>query len=224
MERDSDSDDRLSPPVGVKSITAAYRDQYSNYALDAEDSSDGSSQEEESSPATAEKALIKTIKRFATYVSSITADLEKTEQEEHARLRAKGQRVPKSIWADSTFKVDFTKGLLLKVFKPSRLMKYYIVFLLPMRKWLKARNENFFLKAKVFPGAPEEDIKFFRDLWSIDGTLSREEKDTIWDYWDLQIEIVDDWQQMTGWVVNPDEKLNIPNIDYEKAAREAGLE
>jgi len=28
---------------------------------------------------------------------------------------------------------------------------------------------------------------------------------------------------MTGWTVNPDEKLNIPDIDYEKAARDAGI-
>lgn len=29
---------------------------------------------------------------------------------------------------------------------------------------------------------------------------------------------------MTGWVINPNEKLNIPNIDYVKAAQEAGIE
>jgi hypothetical protein len=214
----------ISPTsIGVTSISSAYKEHYETFAEDSQESSDEDDYEGENTPERAERALIKTIKRFATYVSSITADLEKTEAEEQAALRKKGKVVPKSIWADSTFKIDFTKGLLLKVFKPERLMKYYIVFLLPMRKWLEGRKEEFFLKAKVFPGAPEEDIKFFRNLWSIDGTLSREEKDTIWEYWDTQIEIVDDWQAMTGWVVNPDENLNIPDIDYDKAAQEAGI-
>lgn len=171
-----------------------------------------------------EKALIKTIKQFATFVSSITNDLEEQEQEELDRLASLGKPLPKAIWADSTFKIDFTKGLLMTVFKPERLMKYYIIFLLPMKKWLLKRNEEFFLKAQVFPGAPEEDIRFFRDLWAIDGTMTQDEKNTIWEFWDTQIEIVEDWQEMTQWVVNPDEDLNIPNIDYIQAAKEVGVD
>lgn len=222
-EKDTNGQSISPTSLGVTSISSAYKDHYETFVGDSQESSNEDDYDGENTPERAEKALIKTIKRFATYVSSITADLEEREADEQAALRKKGKTVPKSIWADSTFKIDFTKGLLLKVFKPDRLMKYYIVFLLPMRKWLEGRKEEFFLKAKVFPGAPEEDIKFFRNLWSIDGTLSREEKDTIWEYWDTQIEIVDDWQSMTGWVVNPDENLNIPDIDYDKAAREAGL-
>lgn len=208
----------------ITSISGAYKNHYEEYVADSQESSDEDSQDPNVDPQTrAEKALIKTIKRFATYVSAITSDLEKQEAEDHAALKKRGKPVPAPIWADSTFKIDFTKGLLLKVFQPSRLMKYYIIFILPMRKWLEARDEEFFLKAKVFPGAPEEDIRFFRDLWSIEGTLTKAEKNTIWDYWDTQLAIVDDWKEITGWEINPNEKLNIPDIDYDKAARDAGL-
>lgn len=182
----------------------------------------------EEEPVTAEyleQSLITTIKEFGTYVASITRDLERQEQEYIDELKATGKKVPRSIWADSTFKVEFTQGVLLKFFeaKVERLMKYYIVILLPMKKWITKRKEKFFLEAQVFPGAPEEDIKFFRALWGIDGAMTPEEKQTSWEFWDTQIEIVEDWWALTGWKPNPNEKLQIPNVDYEKAARDAQI-
>lgn len=213
----------------VTSIMGAYKERYDEFKEESSEEAEpvNSDDDDNDGPPTVpklERALIRTIKQFATFVSSITADLEEKEKETAATLKRKGQLVPASIWEDSTFKIDFTKGLILKVFQPSRLMKYYIIYLLPMKRWITKRQEKFFLRAQVFPGAPEEDIKFFRNLWSIDGTLAQDEKDTIWEYWDTQIEIVEEWQAMTGWVINPNEKLNIPNIDYVKAAQEAGIE
>lgn len=182
-------------------------------------------EEEEITPEYLEDSLIRTIKEFGTFVASITRDLEKQEQEMVEEMKAKGKKVPKLTWADSTFKVEFTQGVLLKFFehKASRLMKYYIVILLPMKKWITKRQEKFFLRAQIFPGAPEEDIKFFRDLWGIEGAMTPAEKKTSWDYWDTQIEIVEDWLALTKWEVDPAEKLNIPNVDYDKAARDAAI-
>jgi hypothetical protein len=210
--------------VKVTSITSAYKSTVPVYV----EEDHGSEDEDESGPDTPhklEKALKRTIQEMATYMASITADLEAREQDEHAKLREARKTVPAPLWADSTFKIDFTKGLLLQVFghRLDRLMKYYIIFLLPMKKWIKARKEIFFMRAQVFPGAPEEDIKFFRNLWSIQGTLSESEKNTIWEFWDIQIEIVEDWWALTQWEINYEEKLNIPNIDYERAARDAGI-
>jgi len=172
-----------------------------------------------------EQSMIRTIKEFGTFVASITRDLEAQEREYVDELKEKGQKVPKLVWADSTFKVDFTQSILLKFFesRPDRLMKYYIVILLPMKKWITKRQEKFFLRAQIFPGAPEEDIKFFRDLWGIEGAMTTAEKNTSWDYWDTQIEIVEDWLALTNWQYDPAEKLNIPNVDYKKAAQDAEI-
>lgn len=186
----------------------------------------GSDQDDEvQTPKSLEAALVQTINEFGTFISSITKDLETREEKHIKQLEKKGMKIPVRLWEDSTWKVDLLKKLLLNVFKGryERLMKYYIVILLPMKRWITKRKDKFFLKAQVFPGAPEGDIKFFRDLWAIDGTMSQKEKDICWDFWDTQIEIVEDWQELTGWVVNPNEGLDIPNVDYEKAARDADI-
>jgi hypothetical protein len=206
----------------VYSITEQYGDYYNEYVDENSDQTSESSEDDPETPHGLEKILIKTIRQFATFVASITKDLEEKEEASRKELEQRGEPLPKAFWKDSTFKVEFTKGLILKTFKPSRLMKYYIVILFPMKKWIENRNEQFFLKAKIFPGAPEKDIAFFRALWS-DDILSVTEKDTIWEYWDTQIEIVEDWEEKTGWVVNDKEGLNIPDIDYDKAAIEAGI-
>ena len=92
-----------------------------------------------------------------------------------------------------------------------------------MKKWIDARNELFFLKAQVFPGAPEEDIKFFRDLWSVKDAMVDTEKNIIWGYWDTLNGIAEDWQALTGWVAKPEDKLDIPEIDYEEEAKRIGI-
>jgi hypothetical protein len=189
------------------------------------DESNSQEEDEPSTPESLEEALVQTINEFGTFISSITKDLETREDKTIKQLEKKGMRIPARLWEDSTWKVDLLRKLLLNVFKGQydRLMKYYIVILLPMKRWISKRREKFFLKAQVFPGAPEADIKFFRDLWAIDGTMSDKEKNICWDFWDTQIEIVEDWQDLTGWVVNDQEDLDIPNIDYEKAARDADI-
>lgn len=183
-----------------------------------------------------EQSLIQTIQEMAVYVGSITKDLEDKEKEYLNSVDAdiddaieNGEEPPErpaAIWEDSTFKIDFVKKMLLTFFskKVGRLMKYYIIFLFPMKKWILKRKEVFFLKANIFPGAPNEYIQFFRNLWQIEGTMTDEERNTIWDFWDAQIDIVERWEKLTGWVINPNEKLNIPNFDYDKAIEEAGLD
>ncbi len=172
-----------------------------------------------------ETSMLQVVKECSNYVASITKDLETQENEYIENLKAQGKKTPKPMWVDSTFTINLVTGLITKFFghRLDRLLKYYIIFLLPLKPWIVAREEKFFLKANIFPGAPEADIKFFRNLWAIDGTMSAEEKTVIWKFWDDQISIAEDWQELTGWVVNPDENLNIPNIDYEGEAKKLGL-
>lgn len=178
-----------------------------------------------SDPKYYEEGMIQTVKEFTKYVASITKDLETQEKEYLDELKAQKKPVPKSLWADSTFKINFVGEILLNLFKDriDRLMKYYVIFLIPLKPWIVGKEEKFFLKANIFPGAPEEDIKFFRNLWSIEGTMTTKEKDDIWEFLQTMLEITEDWQDLTKWVVNPKENLNIPNIDYAGEARRLGL-
>tara|TARA_R110002072_G_scaffold45565_4_gene126771 strand:- start:71863 stop:72423 length:561 start_codon:yes stop_codon:yes gene_type:complete len=169
-----------------------------------------------------EQAFITTIGEFSVYVGSITADLE-TKETERNKARLKAGRNPRNRWNGSTLKVDVVSELVFTLFTPSRLLMYNVVILFPMKKWIDARNELFFLKAQVFPGAPEEDIKFFRDLWSVKDAMVDTEKNIIWGYWDTLNGIAEDWQALTGWVAKPEDKLDIPEIDYEEEAKRIGI-
>lgn len=166
-----------------------------------------------------EAGMIDTIVEFSKFVSSITNDLETQEKEAIEKAEANGDPMPKMRWEDSTFKINLTKHLLMTIFEPQRLIKYYILMVLPMKPWLESRDANFFVKNDhIYPGAPTEDIQFFKDLWLVKGALLDEEKDTIWEYFDTLIEIAEDWHEVTRWEPHPDEDLLMPDIDYSKAA------
>lgn len=170
-----------------------------------------------------EKALITRVKEFAKLIRSITLDLEEQETEYFKELESKGETLPESLWAGSSFKIDLTKGLLLNMFKPERLMKYYWVYLVSMKKFVDKRKEKFFMEAKIFPGAKEEYIVFFKNLWAIDGTMTDVEKAKCWEFLDTFIAIVEDWQELTGWLPTPEDKLMMPEVDFDEAANEIGL-
>lgn len=169
-----------------------------------------------------EEAYFQTISEFSDFVAAITTDLEKAEMGKIEKARVNGEDYGIKLWEDSTFKVTFTKKLIFMLFKPERLIKYHLCLLHPLKPWLEARDVNFFLKNEhIYPGAPEEDIKFFKDLWQVEGTMTKKEKDTIWTYFDTLIEIAEDWQKATGWVRGDNDDLDVPEIDYNKAHRHA---
>lgn len=191
-------------------------------SVENSESGDEGSREEET-PESLERALKLTIAEFSDYVGAIVKDLEDKEQETIQKLVKRKKTPPTAIWQDASFKVDFTKGMLMKLFTDERRIKYYVVLLLPMKPWLKKRKEKFFTDVNLFPGAPEKDVQFFKNLWIIDGTLTPDEKNTIWEFWDTLTDIADDWQQLTGWKPRPEDKMQIPDVNYEKAAVEAGV-
>jgi len=223
-QRDYDSDeedDRLeSRSPELKSLSDLNEEDMEDGDYDTDEGEDEQENPyDPSDPKHYEFDLLNIIKQFASHVAGITKDLEEKEEKAISDAKKKGKPRHKILWEHSTFKITFVKKMLFNFFgtKADRLCKYYIIYLFPLREWLLDRNEQFFLTANVFPGAPEADIKFFRNLWAIDGAMTREEKDICWDFWKEQIEIIEDWQNVSDWVVNPDEKLNIPNFDYKAA-------
>jgi hypothetical protein len=87
-----------------------------------------------------------------------------------------------------------------------------------MKKHLKTRNTDFFIKNKrIYPGAPEEDVAFFKALWSVKGAMTEKEKATVWKFWDTLIEITEAWQDIVHWERSEADDLWITNIDYNKA-------
>lgn len=169
-------------------------------------------------------ALKDTVTKCAKYVASITQELEKFEKENNEKRIKYGRNPHPLKWEGSTFKVNLVSGFIFTLFSVERVMKYNVVLFLPMKKWIVNRNEDFFLKANVYPGAEEKDIVFFRNLWKVNGALRPEEKKTIWKFWDTQLEIVEDWLELTGWKPGPDDDLAIPNIDYEEEAKRVGVD
>lgn len=168
--------------------------------------------------------LKSTVTKCATYVASITQSLEKYEKEKNEK-RIKHGRNPQPLkWEGSTFKVNIISGFIFTLFSVEKVMKYNVLLFLPLKKWIKARNEDFFLEANIYPGAEEKDIVFFRNLWKVKGVLEEKEKETIWKFWDTQLEIVEDWLALTNWKPSEKDNLVLPNIDYDEEARKAGIE
>lgn len=152
---------------------------------DHSDGDEGASHEEDMDPEFLERELMKNITNSCVYVMSITASLEET--------------APKD-WNGSTGKIKLVKGLLSTLFTPQELMKYYIVYVFPLRRQLKKRDERFFLENNhIYPKASEEDIKFFKDLWRVEGAVTSKEKKTMWKYFDAMLDICHDWQKTTAW-------------------------
>jgi len=183
-----------------------------------ESGSDEESSEAEDTKESLEADMKKEVQRFSTYVRAITKDLEDNEAKEIEAANKKGKTKIKPIWKDSTFKIDLVSGLLFSLLTPERLIKYYIVYVWPMKKFLTKRQPKFFLKNKhIYPGADEEDIAFFKALWTVDGAMTDVEKDTIWRFWDALIDITEAWKEITGWERTDEDDMWIVDIDYKKA-------
>jgi hypothetical protein len=167
-----------------------------------------------------EDAMVNSIKEMATYIASITADLEDKE-EKAANKASRNGKAFKRQWADSTFKIELVEKCVLNFLSAERLIKYYITYVWPMKTWILKRNEKFFIKGRkfLFPGAKPEDVTFFVNLWQIDGVLDADEKNTIWDFWKNLIDITEDWKEHTGWELTEKDDLKFLQINYKEAER-----
>jgi hypothetical protein len=84
-----------------------------------------------------------------------------------------------------------------------RLAEHYVNVVLNWKEQIIGRNDRFFLENDhIFPRAPKEDIEFFRDLWRPNSTfhLSNDEKESVYEYFDIMIHYCEEWKKMKGYV------------------------
>lgn len=98
-------------------------------------------------------------------------------------------------------KIRVVTGLL-KIFERERLMQHYVNFVLNWKSYIDEHDDNFFLENDhIYPGAPKEDIEFFRDLWRPQSSfhLTDEEKDNVYEFFDTMLHYCEEWKNMTGF-------------------------
>lgn len=71
------------------------------------------------------------------------------------------------------------------------LMKEVMENVIPWEKQISERKTEFFLNNKnVFKGIPEDRIEYFSSMWKGENSrLSKQNKDTIWEYFDTMLAI-----------------------------------
>lgn len=76
------------------------------------------------------------------------------------------------------------------------IMKHAIDFILPWKKKIKARNDNFFIEnRKIFAGIPEDRIDYFSSLWTREDKITQDDKDAIWEYFDTIIDLIEQYRK-----------------------------
>lgn len=120
--------------------------------------------------------FISTIKEFCDFVIPITKDLESK----------------KKLKSGTTSTMMVVKVALLTAFKPETLVLHYKNKVLVHKKQIEERNEKFFLENNdLYPGAEKEDINIFKDLWTGNDMMTKNEKETTWEFFDVLVEIVE---------------------------------
>lgn len=169
------------------------------------------------------ECLEKTITKCSTYIASITKELEEKEKRHNEKRIKAGRNPHKSKWQGTTARINLIGGFIFTLFSVEKVMKYNVTLFLPLKKFIQARNEDFFLKADIYPGVTPDEIHFFTNIWTVPGALEEKEKETIWRFWDNQIAIVEDWLELTKWKPSEEDELMNWGIDYEAEAKKVGI-
>lgn len=95
--------------------------------------------------------------------------------------------------------IELPEFIFIKVFinglTPSASMKHIIDRVLPWKKYIVARNDNFFYKnKKIFGELPEKHVNYFSDLW-VSKTLDEDDKNEIWDFFDAFIAFGEEYKK-----------------------------
>lgn len=76
---------------------------------------------------------------------------------------------------------------------PERVMQHLIDKLLPHKKQIERRDQKFFLKNKVlFAGLPDDRVDYYTNIIAKGNSISQEERDTIWAYFDSLLALAED--------------------------------
>lgn len=131
-------------------IFKSHRDKEKKIRQYEEDSYEDSSEIED--PDEARRRFIQTVFECAESIQGIC------EQEEEAKPELyKHKKISPFI---AMFKI------ILQLFNPERLLQHYCRFVLPFKDKVEKRDKSFFLdNDDIYPGAPAENIKFFKMLW-----------------------------------------------------------
>lgn len=108
---------------------------------------------------------------------------------------------------------------LLEMFDKAKLAEHYTNYVLSWKHKIDGRDEDFFLKNDhIFPGAPKEDIEFFRDLWRPNSTfhLTGDEKETVFEYFDTMLHFCGEWKKLMGYRAKWEDDDFDPEEEYRR--------
>jgi len=125
----------------------------------------------------------------------------------------------------SSTKILVLKGLL-ELFASERLCEHYVEFIIIYKQRIDDRDDSFFLENDdIFPGAPPDDIKFFRDLWRPDSDfhLNPNEKESVFEYFDTMLHYCAEWKRLAKYVARWEQKstpLTLSSLQAFKFSKE----
>lgn len=160
--------------------------------MDKVDSSGEEEFEEVETPEEAAEIVHQTVFEFANIILKLCEEEERVHPNKYKNT---GKVLPST-------KIKFITGLL-KVFTKERLVTHYTNYVLNWRKYIDNRKVKIFLENDaIYPGAPKEDIEFFRDLWRPESKfhLGDTEKESVFEYFDTMVHYCQVWKDMTGFV------------------------
>ncbi len=155
-------------------------------------SSDSDEWTEVKTPDEAAQILHETIFEFAEVVLNLCLEEEKLHPQKYAT----------KIKPSTKIRVV---AALLKIWdnNKERLAEHYVNYVLNWKSEIDDREDRFFLENNhIYPGAPAEDIEFFRDLFRKNSTfhVTDDEKESIYEYFDTMIHFCQCWKDMTGYI------------------------
>jgi hypothetical protein len=76
---------------------------------------------------------------------------------------------------------------------PERVMQHLIDKLLPHKKQIERRDQKFFLNNRIlFAGLPDDRVDYYTNIIAKGNSISEEERDTIWAYFDSLLALAED--------------------------------
>lgn len=139
----------------------------------------------------AEVIVYKTVFEFANVILHLCEEEERVHPEKYK---------DNNIIRPST-KIKFITGLL-KLLNSDRICIHYTNYVLNWAKYIEKRDVKVFLENdEIFPGAPKEDIEFFRNLWRPTSAfhLNRDQKEHVFEYFDTMIHYCREWKRISGF-------------------------
>jgi hypothetical protein len=80
--------------------------------------------------------------------------------------------------------------------EPETLMKGFIKWIYPWKEYIVNRNEKYFEENEhIFGPLPSNKVSYFKKKYN-DGTLNKNDKEIIWDYFDVFITLIEKYNKL----------------------------